>query len=53
MLLITAETLPSFHKSPTAKPREEDGVVIADPAAAEMSLKVPSPLLWKRMRGSL
>ena len=53
MLLITADILPSFHKSPTANPRDEASVVMPAPAAAEMSLNVPSPLLWKRMRGSL
>ena len=45
MLLITAEILPSFQKSPTASPRDEAGVVIEPPAVAEMSLNVPLPLL--------
>ena len=38
MLLITADILPSFHKSPTARPRDEAGAVIAGPADTEMSL---------------
>src|SRR6516164_53688 len=41
MLLTTAESLPSFHKSPTAKPREELRVVIPAPAVAEMSSNFP------------
>ena len=53
MLLMTIETLPSFQRSPTARPREEAAVVMPAPADAEMSVNVPSPLLRKRMRGSL
>jgi hypothetical protein len=45
MLLTTADILPSFHKSPTANPREDAAAVMPDPADEETSLKVPSPLL--------
>ncbi len=31
MLLITTESLPSFHRSPTASPREEAAVVMPEP----------------------
>ena len=45
MLLITADMRPSFHRSPTASPRAELKAVIAGPALAEISVKVPLPLL--------
>src|SRR6266704_1081867 len=45
MLLTTADMRPSFHKSPTAKPREELTAVIAGPADEEISVKIPLPLL--------
>src|SRR5260370_26523200 len=46
MLLITADILPSFQRSPTASPREEACAVIAGPASAEISANVPLPRLW-------
>src|SRR6266568_2147053 len=52
MLLTTADMRPSFHKSPTAKPREELTAVIAGPADEEISVKVPLPLLWYRVEVS-
>src|SRR2546430_15826355 len=45
MLLITADMRPSFHKSPTASPRDELSDVIPGPALAEISANVPLPLL--------
>src|SRR5215469_4782218 len=45
MLLITTDMRPSFHKSPTASPRDELAAVIPGPAPAEISAKVPWPLL--------
>jgi hypothetical protein len=46
MLLITADSRPSFHKSPIPNPRDDADVVIAGPAVAETSENVPLPLLW-------
>ena len=45
MLLMTADWRPSFQRSPMARPREDAGVVTPGPASAEMSVKVPLPLL--------
>src|SRR5438876_11541688 len=50
MLLITADMRPSFHKSPTASPRDELSAVTPGPAPAEMSANVPLPLLRSEER---
>jgi len=45
---ITADSRPSFQRSPIASPRAGAGVLIPCPAVFEMSVNLPSPLLWKQ-----